>query len=131
MAREGNGVGEGGARREECLAVLLCSRRMVLQPTLAASPSPPIGTANGNGQARINGASVPNGVVLYGGNCGTSEPGGTASIFLKSGDRLALGASAAAYCANTVRGFEALLNHGKIPGKGAPNAVVGVKVRCE
>lgn len=118
---------------EKGLGVLICCLLLIFQPAFGASPVA-IGTVNGNGQAQVNGALVPNGAVLYAGDRLATRSGGAAFVYLAKGDKLALGGSTVAQVVPNDKGFVVLLNQGRIVAvaqKGLPIVVKANGVTIE
>lgn len=110
---------------EKGFGVLICCLLLIFQPAFGASPAA-IGTVDGNGQAQVNGAAVPNGAVLYAGDEVATTSRGTAFVYLAKGDRLALGSSTVAHVRPDGKGFTVSLHQGRIAAitqKGMPIVV--------
>jgi ferric-dicitrate binding protein FerR (iron transport regulator) len=114
--------------------VLICCLLLAFQPAFGAPQATAIGTVNGSGQTRVNGAVIPNGAVLYSGDRIVTSPGGLVFIYLAKGDQLALDGSTAAQVKATEEGFLVLLDQGSVTAiseNGAPIVVMALGVRIE
>lgn len=95
------------------LHLLLCGALAVAPSALRTAPRKAIGTAVGAGPIRIDGVTLPSGVVFYSGDR-ISTTSTEASLYAAKGDELTLGPSTAVLVASIRAAFVAQLEHGTI-----------------
>lgn len=95
------------------LRLLLCGVLTVAAPALGAAPRRAIGTAVGAGAIRVDGVTLPSGVVFYSGDR-ISTASAEASLYFAKGDELTLGPSTAVRVKWTPTAVVAQLEHGTI-----------------